>query len=493
MFKIIILIFAFMPGITLPQINLFKSLFKGREDVFAIRWEKDTKNGYIPAYDIDWIEYKKHKAAGGSLQNFKHKQYLQLTDARIVNHLTSKETIGIYPLLIDNTSWFIVADFDESASSKRSWMDECRMFFERCTSLNIPASLERSRSGKGGHVWIFFDKNYPAVKSRKIMLQLLEDAGIISPYDKNSNYDRLFPNQDFHSGKNLGNLVALPLQNKALEQENSCFIDIVGKAYADQWQYLQNIQRVSVRHLDDMYKTLFVSPTQNIHSTPAVSFSFSNDLHIVLNDEITIQRNQLKPELVQSLRENLNFINADYVIKKRMGKNIGIEPYFKMLEEKSDVIVLPRGFIGKLLLYCQEHDIVYQLKDERKKLFEVNFSFKGSLYEYQQQSLGIIAKKDIGIIVAPPGSGKTVVALATVAQKKQPALIIVHRKQLFDQWIERIEAFLGIAKPFIGKIASGQQTIGTHITVAMIQSIASSPNSNELYRSFGTIIVDECH
>src|SRR5215210_7863000 len=236
-----------MPDFSISQIHLFKSLFKGREDVFAIRWEKDGKKGYIPAYDLDWNEYKMHKAAGGSLKDFKHKAYSKLTNERIVGHLTGKETIGIYPLLTDNTSWFIVADFDEAASLKRGWMDESIIFLTLCKSHNIPAYLERSRSGKGGHVWIFFNSNYPAVKSRKIFLRLLEDAQVISPFDKNSNYDRLFPNQDFRSGQGLGNLIALPLQKKALEQQNSCFIDqaeISGNlSIPDQWQFLQNIQR----------------------------------------------------------------------------------------------------------------------------------------------------------------------------------------------------------------------------------------------------------
>lgn len=128
-----------MPDFPIIQINRFKSLFKGREDVFAIRWERDGKKGYIPAYDMDWNEYKAHKAAGGSLKDFKNKEYSKLTDERIHNHLTGKETIGIYPLLTDNTSWFIVADFDEAVSGKRSWMDECRMFLKACTSVNMLA------------------------------------------------------------------------------------------------------------------------------------------------------------------------------------------------------------------------------------------------------------------------------------------------------------------------------------------------------------------
>ncbi len=164
-----------------------------------------------------------------------------------------------------------------------------------------------------------------------------------------------------------------------------------------------------------------------------------------------------------------------------------------MLEEKDGFVLLPKGFIGKLLRFCNEQNIKYQLVDERKKLTEVNFSFKASLYEYQQEVIEVTIKKEMGILVAPPGSGKTIIGLAIVAHKKQSALIIVHRKQLFDQWVERIQSFLGIAEPFIGKIAPGQQKIGTHITVAMIQSLATIDAANEIFKSFGLMIIDGCH
>ncbi len=310
------------------QIHLFRSLFKGREDAFAVRWEKDGKKGYIPAYDMDWDQYKIHKASGGTLKNFEHKTYSKLSDVRIVNHLAGKETIGLYPLLSDNTSWFIVADFDENAFSKKDWLEECRMFLNKCVSHHIPAYLERSRSGKGGHVWIFFENNYPAEKSRKIMLRLLEDADIISPLDKNSNYDRIFPNQDVHSGKGLGNLVALPLQGNALEQQNSCFIDPSEKSshlnVKDQWQFLQQIQRVTTEHLDEVFQTLFA---EMANSSAADHLNLNKELQVILDNRITIHANQLAPALVQFLRDNLNFINSEYVIKKRLGKKTyGIEP-----------------------------------------------------------------------------------------------------------------------------------------------------------------------
>jgi len=483
-----------MPSFSTNQVGIFQSLFKGREDAFAVRWEKDGKSGYVPAYDFNWDKFAEHKLKGGTLRDFPNKQFSKLNEQRILNHLTGKEVIGLYPLLPDNSSWFIVADFDESQTSKKSWVDECRIFIETCNQYQLPAYLERSRSGKGGHVWIFFNSNYPAYKSRKLVLHVLELAGIISPFDKNSNYDRLFPNQDYHSGKGLGNLVALPLQKRALENNNSCFIDPNTLAtFKDQWQFLQKIQRVTIEHLDTIFNTL-ESSAPDSKQISETTLSAKNGIKIVLNNLIVIPRKQLSPDLILFLRDNLNFVNSDYIIKKKLGKNtFGTATYFKMLEEKNDFILLPKGFIGKLLRFCNEQKVRYQLIDERKKLTEVKFFFKASLYEYQQEAVDITDKKEMGIIVSPPGSGKTIIGLSIVALKKQPALIIVHRKQLFDQWVERIQSFLGIADAFIGKISSGQQKIGTHITIAMIQSLATIDAASEIFTSFGMIIIDECH
>ncbi|MCX6316327.1 MAG: DEAD/DEAH box helicase family protein [Bacteroidetes bacterium] len=474
--------------------NIFFSLFRGREDVFAIRWEKEGKSGYMPAYDLNWDEFRIHKANGGTLKDFQHKRYSPLTKQRIKNHFEGKEVVGIYPLLADNTSWFIAADFDESLSSKKTWIEECRIFLKKCEDCIIPAYIERSRSGKGGHVWIFFDKPYPAYKSRKIILHLLEQSGIISPFDKNSNYDRLFPNQDYHSGKGLGNLIALPFQKTPLESNNSCFIDSdILQAIPNQWEYLKAIERVSTGHLNEIYNRIN-NTSVSLQNSKADTTSTDGTLQIRLSNNIELNRNEVGTNLINFLREGLNFVNSEYIIKKKLGKNTyGTETYFKALTEKEDKLIIPRGFVGKLLRYCKEQKIQYQLQDNRKKLTSIQFNFRASLYEHQELAVAVVEKKEMGIIVAPPGSGKTIIGLGIAAQKKQPALIIVHRQQLFDQWIERIQSFMGIAAVHIGKIAQGKQKIGTHITVAMIQSLAAFKPDNPLFSSFGTIIVDECH
>ena len=471
------------------QILLFKSLFKGREDVFAIRWEKGNKSGYMPAYFYDPYLYKAHKMGGGTFQNYTDKTYLKFTDSELLKHLKGEQLIGIYPLLSDNSSWFIAADFD-----KANWIEECRAFINTCKDKGIFAYLERSRSGKGGHVWVFYEVPYPAIKSRKIFISLLEQSGGFSIFDKGSSFDRLFPNQDFLSGKGLGNLIALPLFQQTLIQGNSCFIDIETlEPIKNQWAFLGNIQRNTVVQLDELYEDLDLS-----NSTTVVSPEISTEkLTIILNHQVRISRHKMPMVLVNFLKEELNFANSEFIIKKKIGKNtFGTERYFKLVEETENDIIIPRGFIGKLLRFCREHNIDHEFKDKRVKQAEISWTFNAILRGYQQDAMEVISKKDFGVIVAPPGSGKTIIGLKTAVEKRQPTLIIVHRKQLVEQWSERIQTFLGIPKTEIGLIGQGKSKIGKKITLATIQSLSKElekPEASKLKNAFGLIIVDECH
>ncbi len=478
------------PLTSLNIIELFKSVFMGREDVFAVRWEKGNKSGYMPAFFYDPYRYRAHKMSGGTFQNYTDKEYLPLTEREIEKHLNGEHHIGIYPLLKNNTSWFIVADFD-----KVDWIDDCRKFSTACQEMGVPAYLERSRSGKGGHVWIFFEQPYPAIKSRKIFISILQQSGVFSVFDKSSSFDRLFPNQDFLSGKGFGNLIALPFYKRTLEQGNSCFIEIENLLpFQDQWDFLKNIQRISTAKLDELFETYNTS--QNI-SVSALPKSDNRKLTITLNNVVSINRNAIPFSLINFLKEELNFPNSEFLIKKKMGKNtFGAERYFKFVEETENSVIIPKGFVGRIIRFCRDNKIDYDFHDQRKKRTDVSISFDAQLRVHQQIVIDTISKKDLGVIVAPPGSGKTVVGLKIIAEKRQPALIVTHRKQIAEQWIERIETFLGIPKSDIGKIGQGKTKIGKQITVAMIQSLSKElekTDSDKILNAFGTIIIDECH
>ena len=471
------------------ELQLFKSLFKGREDVFAIRWEKGNKGGYMPAYYFDPYMYRAHKISGGTFQNYADKRYLPLTDIEIEKHLNGEQLIGIYPLLQNNTSCFVVADFD-----KDNWFEESKIFINACNEKGIPAYMERSRSGKGGHVWIFFEEAYPAVRSRKIFISILEQSRVFSIFDKSSSFDRLFPNQDFHSGKGLGNLIALPLFKKSLEQGNSCFINVDDAIpYTDQWKYLKTIRKISAKELDKHFQVVSYTFIENNHLDKSLETG-AKKLTILLDNYVKITRYGLPITLINFLKEELNFANTEFLIKKKIGRNtFGTERYFKFIEESEDFVIIPKGFIGKLIKFCRENKIEYEFIDIREKKVAINFLFNAQLREHQLSAMDSISKKDIGVIVAPPGSGKTVVALKVITDKRQPALIVTHRKQIAEQWVERIQTFLGIPKNEIGKIGQGKTKIGKQVTVAMIQSLSKAIEVENLTDAFGTIVIDECH
>jgi len=291
------------------KITLFRSLFRGREDVFATRWEKGNKSGYMPAYFYDPYHYRAYKMNGGTFQNYPDKSYLPLTDEQVARHLNGAQFIGLYPLLPDNTSWFIAADFDE-----QDWITACKRFMEECDKISVPVYLERSRSGNGGHAWIFFDKPYPAHKSRKIILSLLTTSGIVSSFDKNTSFDRLFPNQDYLSGKGLGNLIALPLHLSSVQNGNNCFMDSVTmEPYVDQWHFLQSIKHVPTEHLERIYSDL--SQQRGIEN------SSTDQLIIKLNNAIQLNRNGVNRVLINFLKEELNFPSTEFIIKKNSGRN----------------------------------------------------------------------------------------------------------------------------------------------------------------------------
>lgn len=474
------------------KLTIFKSLFKGREDIYATRWEKGNKNGYAPAYTFDPYNYKMHRMKGGTFQNYANKLYQILTDGQIIKHLEGEQLIGLYPLLKDNTSWFIAADFDED-----NWAEECKTVIKICESKNIPAYLERSRSGKGGHVWIFFEENYSAFKSRKIFKSLLEEAGVFSLFDKSSSFDRLFPNQDYLSGKGFGNLIALPLNKTSWDNGNSCFINTETLLpIENQWEFLKTIRKITITELENLYQSIATKPS-NTESKTTVSKSVNGKLNIKLSNAVYVSREGLTTPLINFIKEEFNFISDEFIIKKKLGKNTwGTDRYFKLIEETPDEIIIPRGAAGKLLRFCKENKIEYDFVDARTKKEIVLFNSSIQLREQQIIVKEAATKKDFGVIVAPPGSGKTIIGLSIIAEKQQPALIVVHRKQLAIQWIERIESFLGVPKKNIGIIGQGKNTIGKQITIAMIQSLdklLKSAEANKYENSFGVIIVDECH
>jgi superfamily II DNA or RNA helicase len=473
------------------QLNLYMSLFRGRNDVYARRWEKYGKSGYTPAYRFDWNEYSSHKAKGGDYKNFTNKEVIPLTRDIIKKHLIGAYFIGIYPLLEDNTSYFIAVDFDG-----KDWDKDSKKFLNECKSLKIPVYIEKSLSGMGAHLWVFFKDKYPAVKSRRIFLEIIRKIFDLSKFDREVSFDRIFPNQDHHSGKGFGSLIALPLNGRSLKEKNTVFLDPGSfNVISDQWNYLGKAKKLSSRELDELYLKI-------IEDEKSDSFSIAEDkklfdtgkLAITLKNQIVLNKRQINKDLANFLKSNLNFINSEYIIKQKIGRSVyGVQKFFNLIKESKETIMIPRGFLNQLVDFFNVNKINFKIIDKRNKLDNLVFNSKIKLSSMQEQVIDICEDKQEGVIVAPPGFGKTIIGIELITRKCQPALMLVHRKQIYDQWVERIQDFLGLAKKDIGQISASKKKVSKFITVAMIQSLIRFPDLKALSESFGIILIDECH
>ncbi|MFH1187237.1 MAG: DEAD/DEAH box helicase family protein [bacterium] len=476
------------------KIIIFKNLFRGREDVFAVHWEKSDKSasGYTPACLNEWKPGVCYKLQRQKCKDCSHANYAGLNDYYIEQHLRGQKIYGIYPLLDDNQSYFIATDFDG-----KNWEKDIFKFYNKCREFNLPTYTERSKSGNGGHAWIFFEDKFPAFKSRNIIINILREAKIIDQFAKEDSFDRLFPNQDEHSGKGFGNLIALPMQGKARENNNTIFLNPENNLLPidDQWELLKNVQKISIAHLDKLYNEFSGVASPDDKKIKSRS-NFSKQLAIIIAERIYISKINLPRILVNFLRDELNFVNLEFLIKKRIGlSTYKIERYFKLIESEENNYAIPRGFLSELVNFLNEKSIKFTLTDKRKKCEAVKFENSCKLYDYQQEAVKEVLAENNGVLVAPPGAGKTIIGIDIIAKLKQPTLILVHKKQIYGQWLQRIESFMNIPKREIGQICGNKKTVGGKITVAMLQTLSKAENfvQDLGLDKIGLVLVDECH
>jgi superfamily II DNA or RNA helicase len=493
------------------KLQFFKSLFRGREDIYALRWERGEKHGYAPAADMDWNAI--HAAPPDKRKQVarKTRTLRPLTDAGIRDHLEGKATIGIYPLLPDETCWLLAVDFDKSG-----WHEDATAFLTSCHSFNVPACLERSRSGNGGHIWIFFDRPVPAVDARRLGAALLTRTTESRHEIGLDSYDRFFPNQDTMPKGGFGNLIALPLQKVPRKSRNSVFVDDHFEPHPDQWQYLSAVQRVPADSLPALIHE--VAPEGNI---VGVRFAVTEEeaggdpwllppskkrrespiagplpvrVRLVLSNMAYVEKKALPPALLDRLCRLAAFQNPEFYKAQAMRLSTYGKPrIISCAENFPEYIGLPRGCLQDALDLFRQLGIATEIQDERFSGRQLDVEFQGTLLPAQNEAVALASPHDIGVICAPTAFGKTAVGAWLIAQRKVNTLVVVHRQQLLDQWRARLATFLDLPAASIGQIGGGKTARTGEVDVAVIQSLQRKREVQDFVAEYGQVIVDECH
>lgn len=492
---------------TEEKIALFKRLFRGRSDVYPIRWESKStgKSGYSPACANEWLAgvCEKPRIKCSECTN---RSLSPVTDSVIYGHLAGNHTAGVYPLLEDDTCFFLAADFDEA-----DWKEDARAFMKSCTELGIPAGLEISRSGQGAHAWIFFSGKVAARDARRLGTAIISHTCSRMRQLKLESYDRLFPNQDTMPKGGFGNLIALPLQKKPREQGFSVFVDDDLLPYPDQWAFLASMHTMPPSDIDPV----ILRATGGVHPLD-VTFIDDEDLAtpwkrdnssqkklpgrmpksltVTLANLIYFEKSQLPQNLANRLIRLAAFQNPEFYKAQAMRLSVwNIPRVIGSAENYPNHIALPRGCLDAAMELLGDNDIRCEVHDERYPGNPIQISFAGTLRFDQELAVDKMLQHDAGVLCAPTAFGKTVAASAMIARRGVNTLILVHRTELLKQWQERLQSFLGVGKGVVGTIGGGKTKPTGMIDIAVMQSLSRQGEVNPLVESYGHVIIDECH
>lgn len=508
------------------RVAIFHFLFKGREDVFARRWFSKTtgKSGYQPVCINEWrrgvCDKKKYKCA-----DCPNRHFAPLTYQDLYRHLEGKDenccdVVGLYAIMPDNNCTFLCTDFDDK-SCKYGYKNDVLAFVGVCKEWNIPYAIERSRSGNGAHVWIFFEEPIPAFKARRLGNAILTEAMRHNGRMSFNSYDRFFPNQDRMPEGGFGNLVALPLQGQARKRRNSVFVDDDFLAYKDQWAFLYNINRVKNTEVD-MLLNLHVCEglgalTTSSESKPWVTpipqdiskGDFYSEIEITKADKIYIPLKAVSAKVLNHFKRIASFKNPEFYSKQALRLSTYSAPrIISCFDITEDYLAMPRGCEDAILSFLNENGVKYNIVDETNHGTPISVSFQGKEREEQLAAINALLMHSNGVLHATTAFGKTVTAAAIIARKKVSTLILVHSKALLAQWHERLTEFLSIDfveppmpkkrgrhKKFspIGCLDSTDNSLHGIVDIVLIQSCLDGDSVKPFVENYGMVIVDECH
>lgn len=489
------------------KIALFRRLFRGRTDAYPVRWESQTsgKSGYAPACANEWranvCDKPRIKCSDCS-----NRLLIPLSDAVIYDHLAGEHTIGIYPMLEDDSCYFLAVDFDES-----DWRDDALACLQSCEDLGVPAALEISRSGNGAHAWIFFSSRVSARDARRLGTSIISHTCARTRQLKLESYDRLFPNQDTKPKGGFGNLIALPLQKWPRENGCSVFVDTQLRPYPDQWVFLASIKPIAAHDLEPTIlratgdahpldvtfiddEDLATPWKQQSTSTNKVGGQMPKSLTVTLANLIYFEKGQLPQAPANRLTRIAAFQNPEFYKAQAMRMSVWDKPrVIGNAENYPEHIALPRGCHDAVLDLLRDNGITCDLRDERFDGSPIDVPFVGTLRLDQEAAVAAMLHHDTGVLCAPTAFGKTVTAAAMIARRGVTTLVLVHRTELLKQWQERLQAFLGVGKGEVGTIGGGKAKPTGKIDIAVMQSISRQGKVNPLVYNYGQVIVDECH
>jgi superfamily II DNA or RNA helicase len=492
---------------TQGKVAIFRRLFRGRNDVYPVRWESKAsgKSGYSPACANEWRHgiCDKPRVKCGDCRN---RKLVALSDSVVYDHLTGKHTIGVYPLLEDDTCHFLAVDFDDA-----EWRSDARAFVQSCEELGIPVALEISRSGQGAHAWIFFTDRVPARDARRLGTTIISYTCARMRQLALRSYDRLFPNQDKLPKGGFGNLIALPLQKKPRENGCSLFVDYDWCPYADQWAFLASVQSLSPKDIDpailqasggiNPLDVTFIDeedlaqpwkrPTP---ATKVLTEPMPKTLSVTLANGVYFEKAHLPQPLANRLIRLAAFQNPEFYRAQTMRRSVWDKPrVIGCAENYPQHIALPRGCLDATLDLLQENDIDCEIDDERYVGERLDADFTGCLRLDQEAAVAAMSHQETGVLCAPTAFGKTVVAAAMIARRRVNTLILVQRTDLLRQWQERLQTFLGFEKGMLGTIGGGKAKPSGKIDIALMQSLSHKSEVKPLVEAYGQVIVDECH
>ena len=489
------------------KIALFRSLFRGRTDVYPIRWESHStgKSGYAPACANEWksgvCEKPRIKCSECS-----NRQLSLLTDEVIYDHLAGKHTVGIYPLLTNDYCYFLAVDFDDE-----QWSEDAKAFLVSCDELGVSAYFEISRSGSGAHIWIFFDKAVTARDARRLGSAIISYTCNRTRQLKLTSYDRLFPNQDSMPKGGFGNLIALPLQKKPRESGFSLFVNQELQPYEDQWAFLVSVSKMPIEDIEPV----ILKATGGAHPLD-VTFIEEEDLNtpwqaateireklsepmpafltVTMANQLYFEKSALPQSLSNRLIRLAAFQNPEFYKAQAMRFPVWDKPrIIGCAENFPKYLALPRGCLDAVLSLLQENRIQYELVDKRENGKKISTQFIGQLRLDQETALAELLHHDIGVLSAPTAFGKTVLAASLIAQRGVNTLVLVHRTELLQQWQQRLETFLQTEKGDIGVLGAGKKKLSGKIDIAVVQSLSRGGDVNPVVENYGQVIVDECH